>query len=270
MLNFQLLFTVIYKIKMYLKTALSSLGRYALLLALVSPMLVTAAGNQNIESFTTAKQLLLQEVYTEPSTRHTLYCGAKFDEQKNVTLPPGFATGKYLNRLRRYETEHVVPAENFGRSFVEWREGDPKCVNSKGKAYKGRRCAEKTNAEYRLMQADMYNLYPAIGAVNAARSNYNFTILSAQASSFGTCDMRIETRKVQPPETARGPIARSYLYMDATYKRFNMSNSQRKLMEAWDKQYPVSPQECLRAGRIARSQQNTNQILQSRCEILNN
>ncbi|WP_406609917.1 endonuclease [Agarivorans sp. JK6] len=255
---------------MYLKTTLRSIASYALLFALSLPSLALANGNQSIESFTTAKRLLLQQVYAEPNTRKTLYCEAKFDENKNVTLNSGFATGKYLNRLRRYETEHVVPAENFGRNFVEWREGHPKCVNSKGKAYKGRRCAEKTNAEYRLMQADMYNLYPAIGAVNAARSNYNFTMLSTQQSSFGSCDMRIENRKVQPPESSRGPIARSYLYMDATYSRFTMSSSQRKLMQAWDKLHPVSAQECQRAELIAQTQQNNNPILASRCINLEN
>lgn len=35
------------------------------------------------------------------------------------------------------------------------------------------------SAEYRLMQADMYNLFPAVGAVNAIRSNYNYELLPA-------------------------------------------------------------------------------------------
>lgn len=85
-----------------------------------------------------------------------------------------------------------MPAENFGRTFVEWREGNNACVNSKGKAFKGRRCTEKVNYEYRHMQADMFNLYPAIGAVNALRSNYNFTMLPGEASDFGSCEMKIE------------------------------------------------------------------------------
>ena len=70
-----------------------------------------------------------------------------------------------------------MPAENFGRAFKEWREGDGRCTNEKGHFYKGRRCAEKMSAEYRLMQADMYNLFPAVGAVNAIRSNYNYELL---------------------------------------------------------------------------------------------
>jgi len=92
---------------------------------------------------------------------------------------------------------------------------------------------------YRYMQADMFNLYPAIGAVNALRVNYNFNMLPAVKSDFGSCVMKIDNRKAEPPEAARGRIARTYLYMDGAYKRYSMSKSQRQLMNAWDKIYPV-------------------------------
>lgn len=74
-------------------------------------------------------------------------------------------------RSYKIEWEHSVPAENFGRAFTEWREGHPLCVDNKGKSFKGRKCAEKVNKTYRYMQSDMYNLFPAVGSVNAARSN---------------------------------------------------------------------------------------------------
>lgn len=61
----------------------------------------------------------------------------------------------------------MVPAEHFGRTFSEWREGHSSCVNSKGKDFKGRRCTEKANTEYGYMQSDMYNPFPAVGSVNA-------------------------------------------------------------------------------------------------------
>ena len=101
------------------------------------------------------------------------------------------------------------------------------CINNKGKAFKGRKCAEKVNIEYRHMQSDMFNLYPAIGAVNALRSNYNFTMLPGVKSDFGSCAMKIDNRKAEPPEAARGQIARAYLYMSDAYKRYSMSKSQR-------------------------------------------
>jgi deoxyribonuclease I len=35
---------------------------------------------------------------------------------------PGFVTNKYKNRAAKIDWEHVVPAENFGQTFKEWRE----------------------------------------------------------------------------------------------------------------------------------------------------
>lgn len=237
---------------------------YAVLMTGIS-LGVSAGGNESIESFNKAKKNLERLVYM--NHRETIYCSAKFDAKKNVMPPAGFTTDKHKKRAKRIEWEHVVPAENFGRTFSEWREGHPQCVSSKGKSFKGRKCASKINKEYRLMQSDMYNLFPAIGAVNAMRSNYNFVAQVNAASGFGSCAMKIDNRKAEPPIASRGRIARTYLYMDATYKRYNLSKSQKQLMNAWDRMYPVSDWECERAKRIERIQKNKNQTIEKRCNI---
>jgi deoxyribonuclease-1 len=94
-----------------------------------------AAGNETNQSFNKAKKNLERSVYQD--NRETLYCAATFDSKKNVIPPKGFKTEKHIKRAKRIEWEHVVPAENFGRTFSEWRSGDTKCVNSKGKSFKG-------------------------------------------------------------------------------------------------------------------------------------
>ena len=225
--------------------------------------LPTLASNQTIESFSKAKKILDTQVYQHH--RETLYCGASFDANKKITPPSGFSTTKYVKRSKKVEWEHVVPAENFGRTFSEWRNGHASCVTRKGKTFKGRKCAEKVNLEYRHMQADLFNLYPAIGAVNALRSNYNFTILPSTPSNFGSCSMKIKNRKSEPPLKARGSIARTYLYMEQTYQRYSMSSQQKKLMVAWDRMYPVNPWECERAKRITEIQQSNNTIVKAQC-----
>lgn len=222
-----------------------------------------AGGNESITSFSKAKKLLQKEVYNDH--RETVYCAAEFDSKKNIIIPTGFTTNKHKKRAKRIEWEHIVPAENFGRTFNEWRNGHPECVSKKGKSFKGRKCASKMNKEYRLMQSDMYNLFPAIGSVNAMRSNYNFVAQVESKSGFGSCDMRISNRKVDPPTGAKGRIARTYLYMDSTYKRYSMSKSQKQLMNAWDRMYPVSAWECKRAKRIEEIQMNSNSIMIQRC-----
>lgn len=228
--------------------------------AILAPALVLAAGNTANDSFARAKKMLSQ-VYEDH--RVTLYCGAQYDAHGNVTLPEGIVIP--IKRANRVEWEHVVPAENFGRAFEEWREGSPECVDNRGKAFKGRKCAEKVNPEYRHMQADMYNLYPAIGAVNAMRSNFNFQMLPGEESSFGSCEMKIADRKAEPPARARGQIARTYFYMQDAYPRYKMSRQQEQLMGAWDKMYPVDQWECTRAKRIEAAQGNENRFVKEPC-----
>lgn len=236
-----------------------------LLAALVMTSEAQAAGNEWNDSFSKAKKTLERQIYHDH--RITLYCGAAFDEKKNVTLPEGFTAAKHEKRAGKVEWEHVVPAENFGQAFAEWREGDAQCVDNRGKAFKGRKCAEKVSREYRLMQADLYNLYPAIGAVNALRQNYNFQMLPGEKPDFGSCEMKIADRKAEPPVRARGQIARTYKYMaDAYGPRYKMSRQQVQLMDAWDKMYPVDQWECTRAKRVERLQGNENMFVKSPCQ----
>jgi len=241
-------------------------SKNTLLIVLVLLSTSTLASNENIQSFSKAKNILEKQVYN--NHRSTLYCGATFDAKKKIIPPKGFTTTKYVKRSKKVEWEHVVPAENFGRTFTEWRDGHKQCISSKGKKFKGRKCAEKVNTEYRYMQSDMFNLYPAIGAVNALRSNYNFTMLPAAKSDFGSCEMKIDNSKAEPPEAARGQIARTYLYMNEAYKRYSMSKSQRQLMNAWDKMYPVNAWECNRAKKITSIQKSENNVVKKRCKTV--
>ena len=120
-------------------------------------------------------------------------------------------------RSKRIEWEHIVPAHAFGQSFKEWRDGDPDCVNKKGKPFKGRNCARKAAIPYRYMEADMHNLVPTVGEINGLRSNYSFGMIPGEKRQFGSCDMEIESRTAEPAPHIRGDIARIYMYMDWAY-----------------------------------------------------
>ncbi|MCR5813994.1 MAG: endonuclease [Desulfovibrio sp.] len=233
-----------------------------LLLTLV-PVVAHADGNATIASYADAKRMLYGTIYADH--RLTLYCQAQFDAQRQITLPPGFVIAAHQDRALRAETEHIVAAENFGRAFQEWREGAPQCVDSHGRAFKGRKCAE-TNEEFRLMEADLHNLAPAIGAVNATRRNYRFGPLLSSDFDWGSCPIKIHGRVVEPPDYAKGLVARSHLYMANAYPaRYRLSRAQRKLFEAWDKQFPPDAWECERERRIARLQKNRNELTARKC-----
>lgn len=226
------------------------------------PALSLAGGNTTNQSFSKAKMLLLNEVYADH--RLTFYCDCPYTAKKKVIFQKDkFSPAvKHRKRADRIEWEHVVPAQSFGQSFREWREGDPDCVDKKGKAFKGRNCAQKVNMEYRYMQADMYNLVPAIGQVNALRSNYSYAMIPGEERRFGPCDMEIEDRKAEPRPEIRGDIARIYFYMDDAYPGHGIiSNKNRKLFEAWAKSDPVDDWERERARRIERLQGNHNKFV---------
>jgi len=228
-------------------------------------LLPSYAYSQNIQitSFSKSKKLLLKVYKDNPVT---LYCGCSFKGKKPNLSSCGYIPKKDKKRANRIEWEHVVPAHAFGQSFSEWRTGHPKCVNKNGKKFKGRKCAQKVNEEYRRMQADMFNLYPAIGEVNGRRSNYSMGIIEGEKREFGKCDVEIKGRKVEPREKIRGEIARTYMYMDSVYPgRGIISKKNWKLFEAWHRNDPVDKWECERAKRIEKIQGNGNEIVMRSC-----
>ncbi len=233
------------------------------LLALLLPSVACADGNEVIDTYAEAKRLLYGAIYYDH--RVTIYCGARFDKDRVVELPPGFVIAAHDDRARRAETEHIVAAENFGRAFPEWRDGAPQCKDIHGRAFKGRKCAE-TNAEFRFMEADLHNLAPAIGAVNASRRNYRFGLLPSTDFDWGSCPMKIQGRVAEPPDAAKGLVARTHLYFAEAYpSRYRLSRAQRRLFEEWDRQFPPDAWECERERRIAEVQGNRNAITERKC-----
>lgn len=234
---------------------------------ILSVMFITfsaMAENTRNVSFDHVKRDLKNFVYYDHP--ETFYCHIHFDGHNKVELPEDFDAPKYKNRANRMEWEHIVPSENFGRAFKEWREGHPDCVNSKGGSYKGRRCAYKTNIQFRIMQSDMYNLYPSVGSVNAIRSNYNFAELSGENDIYiEPCDFKVQGRKVEPANFSKGEIARTYLYFDSEYPSYNMSKQSKRQMNVWNSEYPVTSWECTRAKRIEKIQGNPNKFVKEPC-----
>ena len=225
--------------------------------------------NTTNDSFSKSKRLLEWYVYNGTiMERKTVYCGCEYSKTKYVdNTECGYVNDwRYEKRWKKIEWEHIVPAENFGRSFIEWREWDPKCVDSKWKSFSWRSCAEKVNMTYRYMQADMYNLYPAIWALNALRSNYQVAEIQWEERLHWTCDFEVNDRKMEPPTNMKWDIARVYRYMNTTYPWHSMiSDKTKKLFEIWEKIDPISKEECSRYKAIKKVQKNINIVLEDKC-----
>lgn len=239
-------------------------------------------GNRYSQSFYAVKKVMLDKIYYD--NKRTLYCNAEFDKYKRIKKIIGFtlpdvrevdfkvydiSSEELELKAERMEWEHIVPAVNFGRSFKEWSQGHQNCVSRKGKRYKGRICAEQESEDFRYMYTDMYNLYPAIGAVNYLRSNFNFTDFNQRdnvKNIFGNCQLKISRNKVEPDNRIKGLIARTYFYMEQTYSRYKIGEPMRGILKIWDKKYPVTPWECQRAYRIEKVQGNANEIVKKECQ----
>ena len=116
------------------------------------------------------------------------------------------------------------------------------------------------------MQADLYNLQPAIGEVNGLRSNYQIGIINGDKREFGKCDVELSNKIIEPSERIRGNFARKYMYMENTYPKHVKFNSDLKeLIQKWDKEDPVDNSECKKAKEIKNIQGNLNKILHERC-----
>ena len=224
------------------------------------------APNTHVQSFIKSKKILLEKVYFDHRT--TFYCGSSFTNKKRVVHDGGYSPKKpSWKRAYRLEWEHVVPAHAFGHNLPEWENGHPECVSSKGKSFKGRKCAEKMNESFRYMQADMHNLVPAIGEINGLRSNYPYGFIDGEKREFGACDMEIENKTAEPPVEIRGNIARTYFYMNTAYPEMGIINKANEcLFKTWDQEDPVDAWECERQKRIKAWQGNENPFVEKRCD----
>ena len=222
-------------------------------------------GNTTIEHFDEAKRIMKKLYADRP---YTFYCGCHFNEAGIDFSSCGFKPYKDLKRAQRVEWEHIVPAADFGRAFPAWRQGDPRCRDRRGKAFKGRSCAKLVSVVFNRMESDLYNLVPAIGEVNGMRRDYPVGLLPDSPPIFGQCRTKIARGMIEPREEVRGFIARTYKYMNDSYRgRGIISAKNEKLFEAWDKQYAPNPDEVLRARRIAKIQGNINRFVEGTAKI---
>jgi len=220
-------------------------------------------------SFSSSKKKLLKKVYYDHQI--TFYCQNPYeikrvkgkektliiaDHSKYTSRNEFTKKGKVNIRAKRVEWEHIIPAENFGRQFSCWRNGDDKCVTKKGKEYKGRRCCRKVSPIFKKMEADMFNLVPSIGEVNADRRNYRYMDTKEKIKGqYGECSFKVDfkNRKAYPANYTKGFIARINLYFQKKYK-LKLSKKEQQMFKAWDKMYPQTEWEKIRENRIKKLQ----------------
>lgn len=208
------------------------------------PLLAAAAPPGN---FDRAKILLREQVYHDQNTGGalgTLYCGCDWEWAGRSGgiidhASCGYEVRAQQNRAARIEWEHIVPAYWIGNQRQCWQEG-------------GRQNCVSNDPEFRVIEADMHNLSPSVGEVNADRSNHRFGMLPTTEFRHGACNFKVDFRAgvAEPRDEVKGLVARVYFYM---YDRYDLrlSSQQERLLMAWDRMYPVTDWERERDRRIA-------------------
>lgn len=205
------------------------------------------------ENFSQAKRLLRQHVYHDQNmgSGGTFYCGCDWSwvgkSGGEINLRScGYKVGKHAERALRLEWEHTVPISIVGQQRQCWQLG-------------GRANCQKTDPVFNRAEADMHNLVPAIGAVNALRGAIPFGMVAGPSEDLGACKTKVSTldRSVEPRNEAKGTAARITFYMADRYN-LRLSRQQQQTLMAWDKQFPVSAWERERDRRIARAMGHSN------------
>ena len=202
-------------------------------------------------SFSKAKKKLYKSVYNNQG--QTFYVNCAWQKKKvdltSCNLQSSFSS-KEKKRAKRIEAEHIIPA-----SWLYKRNGKYRACYVSAKAHKtsARKLCQVEDSEYRDAHNDVVNLRPAVGAINAARSNKPFaeSISGTKETTYkgNGKKMIISSRVAIPDISIRGDIARVAFYMQKTYGA-RYSKRQLSLFTKWDSEDPISLEEKTMAKRI--------------------
>lgn len=195
-------------------------------------------------SFGEAKKIARQQVYFDQPEQGELYCSCPFrwtgaSGGRIEQSACGYQTRAQPNRAERIEWEHVVPVSLVARQWQCWETG-------------GRNHCASHDRAFAQMEADLHNLLPVVGELNADRSNFQFAALPQIAKQHGHCDFKVDfkNRHAEPPDAIKGLVARIHFYM-ADHYQLRLSRAQQQLLTAWHQQFPVTDWERERDRRIA-------------------
>jgi deoxyribonuclease-1 len=174
---------------------------------------------------------------------------------------------KYMNRSRRIEWEHIVPASLMpAHEFACWQNPEQfdDCHEADGDVIRGRACCEKISLAARLMIFDWHNLAPSIGQVNAYRLNDRYGMVAddtaEQWPGCGAQHFRASSasdHRFEPADCTKGDVARVWFYMHDQHGVV-IPDAEWNMFVEWDATDPVSSWELERDRRVAAVQGNNN------------
>ena len=192
----------------------------------------------------------------------TFYCGCSFNQDKTINFEGCYEPiEKWANKIK-VEQEHVVPASFFGNYRACWKKPD-ECKLSENKFKGNRKCCRDTDLEFRKAEADLHNFKPAIGQLNAWRSNKPFGLISEE-NHIGGCDFEVDDDLdlAEPRDSVKGDIARVFLYMMDAWD-MPLDDTQKNMYIEWSISDPVTDKEKEINKKVCEVQGNSNNFVET-------
>lgn len=218
-----------------------------LVLLLLSPL-----SAQAVDGFSAAKKKMYTKVFN--NNGQTFYCGCAWSKKK-VDLKScglgGYFPKKELKRASRTEAEHIIPASWMLKVNKKLRQCafDAKALKKNKRKY-----CQKHDIDFKKAHNDLVNLIPAVGQINADRSNKPYLDeVKVIKEGYGKCKAVSGKRGFVPPDHIKGDIARIAEYMSLTYGVV-YSRRQNDLFSKWASLDPVTEDEIKHHQRIIKTQ----------------
>lgn len=212
------------------------MNRLITLLVCTFSLSVSSVYAESPNDFPKAKQIAL-ELFNAHSK--TLYCRCDFTHSKDIDLSSCHMESANQNkRAKGMEWEHMMPASHLGRGHACWTQN--LCTNSHGHPYHGRSCCEHIDKVFKHKEAELFNLWPADGAINQVREDYDYANLPLNTMTYG-CQFSVDKHRhlVEPSAAAKGIVARASLFMEEHYD-IAVTAKQHELFLQWSHLYPPS------------------------------
>ncbi|MBL8946344.1 MAG: endonuclease [Myxococcales bacterium] len=184
--------------------------------------------------------------------RQSFFCGCSYTPQmRTIRQSCGYKTRADDSLAHDIVWTRVVPPDAFGAHRTCWT--TESCRRDDGTSFGGIECCRKQDPVFAAMEADLFNIVPAIAEVAKDRSDFPFGEIKGEERMYGACDIEVDGAKrvAEPPERVRGDIARVYLYMRAAYgDELKVPADQWTRFETWQAEDPPDDWERQRAAAI--------------------
>lgn len=227
-----------------------------LALVLLIAALPVLADQTQIADYDEAREKRFYRLYAKvPQSEATdIYCGLRFRvDPKVLDLPDDKTTGKPAPWLT---LEHAFAAQWMANAL---KCGDRKTCGSHGN--------NGIRTRFNHAEADMHNLWPAVGNLNSSRQDSPFGEIAGESKRQITvggkkfeCDYERRDGIVEPRKIIRGNLARSIFYMCREYG-FPVDPEMLAVLKRWHRVDPPTKGERRRNDKIERMQGTRNPFI---------